>query len=156
MYIFTGVAESGSPFPSTSLAMPSPGQRNWPNSPSVQGPSPASRHGMVSSPGHPTLHSPQTQLKEEHAKAAGLYLFYSYLQQRVHLSLHSHAVWSSPSVCSYAVDSCYLDFAYLISAYIEVKIWSLFKHENLTTGNKILWKEEKLLFLFSTIFSVYL
>ena len=37
--IFAGVAESGSPYPSTSLAMPSPGQRNWPNSPSVQGPS---------------------------------------------------------------------------------------------------------------------
>ena len=27
-----------------------------------------------------------------------------------------------------------------ITAYLEVKIWSLFKHENLTTGNKILWK----------------
>lgn len=65
-----GVADSGSPYPSTSLAMPSPGQRNWPNSPSVQGPSPASRHGMVSSPGYPTLHSPQTQLKDEHAKAS--------------------------------------------------------------------------------------
>ena len=27
-----------------------------------------------------------------------------------------------------------------ITAYLEVKIWSLFKHENLTTGNKILCK----------------
>ena len=27
-----------------------------------------------------------------------------------------------------------------ITAYLEVKIKSLFKHENLTTGNKILWK----------------
>ena len=27
-----------------------------------------------------------------------------------------------------------------ITAYLEVKIWSLFKHENLTIGNKILWK----------------
>ena len=33
------------------------------------------------------------------------------------------------------VDSQYLNFAYL-----ELKIWSLFSHENLTTGNKILWK----------------
>ena len=29
-----------------------------------------------------------------------------------------------------------------IIAYPEVKIWSLPKHENLTTGNKILWKRE--------------
>ena len=46
-----------------------------------------------------------------------------------------------------------------ITAYLEVKIWSLFKHENLTTGNKILWKREiapKEQFLFSTIFSKYL
>ena len=27
-----------------------------------------------------------------------------------------------------------------IFAYLEVNIWSLFKHENLTTGNKILWE----------------
>ena len=27
-----------------------------------------------------------------------------------------------------------------ITAYLEVKIWSLFKHENLTKGYKILWK----------------
>ena len=26
-----------------------------------------------------------------------------------------------------------------VTAYLEVKIWSLFKHENLTTCNKILW-----------------
>ena len=37
-----------------------------------------------------------------------------------------------------------------ITAYLEVQIWSMFKHGNLTTGNKILWKrgeiaEEKLL-----------
>ena len=29
---------------------------------------------------------------------------------------------------------------YRITAYIEVKIWSLFHHGNLSTGNKILWK----------------
>ena len=33
------------------------------------------------------------------------------------------------------INSHYLDLAYL-----EVKIWSLFKHVTLTTGNKILWK----------------
>ena len=48
-----------------------------------------------------------------------------------------------------------------ITAYLEVKIWSLFKHENLTTGNKILWKRGEIapkeqFLLFSTIFSIYL
>ena len=32
-----------------------------------------------------------------------------------------------------------------ITAYLEVKIWSLLKHENLTTGKKYCGKEEKLL-----------
>ena len=27
-----------------------------------------------------------------------------------------------------------------ITVYLEVKIWSLFNHKNLSTGNKILWK----------------
>ena len=31
-------------------------------------------------------------------------------------------------------------------AYLEVKIWSLFKHENLITGNKILWKRGEIAF----------
>ena len=31
-----------------------------------------------------------------------------------------------------------------ITAYLEVKIWSLFLHGNLTTGNKILWKREEI------------
>ena len=48
-----------------------------------------------------------------------------------------------------------------ITAFLEVKIWSLFKHGNVITGNKILWKrgeialKEQILF-FSTIFSMYL
>ncbi|XP_060079924.1 mediator of RNA polymerase II transcription subunit 14-like [Ylistrum balloti] len=58
----------GSPFASSGLAMPSPGQRNWPNSPSVPGPSPVSRHGTATSPGHPALHSPQTMKDGEHSK----------------------------------------------------------------------------------------
>lgn len=59
-----GMVEGGSPYPNTGLAMPSPGQRYWSNSPSVPGPSPASRQGTAMSPGHPALHSPQTQSKD--------------------------------------------------------------------------------------------
>ena len=48
-----------------------------------------------------------------------------------------------------------------ITAYLEVKIWSLPKHENLTTGKKLLWKRGEIapkeqFLLFSTIFSIYL
>ena len=32
-----------------------------------------------------------------------------------------------------------------ITAYLEVKLWSLFKQENLITGNKILWKRGEML-----------
>ncbi|XP_041355183.1 mediator of RNA polymerase II transcription subunit 14-like isoform X2 [Gigantopelta aegis] len=41
-FISPSMVEGGSPYPGSNLAMPSPGTRNWPNSPSVQGPSPAS------------------------------------------------------------------------------------------------------------------
>ena len=43
-----------------------------------------------------------------------------------------------------------------IIAYLEVKIWSLFKHENLTTGNKILWKRGEIAPLFHNIFNIFL
>ena len=48
-----------------------------------------------------------------------------------------------------------------ITAYLEVKISSLFKYEHLTTGTKILWEREEIapkeqFLLFSTIFSIYL
>ena len=48
-----------------------------------------------------------------------------------------------------------------ITAYLKVKIWSLPKHKNLTTGKKILWKRGEIapqgqFLLFSTIFSIYL
>ena len=48
-----------------------------------------------------------------------------------------------------------------ITAYLEVKIWTLPKHENLRTGKKILWKRGEIapkeqFLLFSTIFSIYL
>ena len=47
-----------------------------------------------------------------------------------------------------------------ITAYLEVKIWSLLKNENLITGNKILWKRGEIapqeqFLLFSTIFLTY-
>ena len=47
-----------------------------------------------------------------------------------------------------AVDSRYLDFTYL-----EVKISSLFVHENVTTGNKIFWKKTEKLLLRRNFFS---
>ena len=41
--------------------------------------------------------------------------------------------------------------------FLKVKIWSLPKDENLTTGNKILWKRGEIApNLFSTIFSIHL
>ena len=48
-----------------------------------------------------------------------------------------------------------------ITAYLEVKILSLLKHKNLTTGKKKLWKRGEIapkeqFLLFSTIFSIYL
>ena len=48
-----------------------------------------------------------------------------------------------------------------ITAYLEVKIWSLFKHGNLTRGNKIFRKRgdtapREQCLLFSIIFSIYL
>ena len=45
-----------------------------------------------------------------------------------------------------------------ITAYLGVKIWSLFKHENLTTGNKTLWKRGEIAIspLFHNIFNISL
>ena len=48
-----------------------------------------------------------------------------------------------------------------ITAYLEVKIWSLFKHETMTTGNKIMWKRGEIapkeqFLLFSTLFNIYI
>ena len=43
-----------------------------------------------------------------------------------------------------------------ITAYLEVKIWSLFKHETMTTGDKIMWKRLEQFLLFSTLFYIYI
>ena len=50
-----------------------------------------------------------------------------------------------------------VDSRYLYLAYLKVKIWRLLKHENLITGNKILWRRGEIapkeqFLLFSTIF----
>ena len=42
-----------------------------------------------------------------------------------------------------------------IAAYLEVKICSLFKHENLTTGKKILWKRGEIASNFHNIFNSF-
>ena len=52
------------------------------------------------------------------------------------------------------VDSRYLDRLSRITAYLEVKIWSLFKHENPTTVNKILWERGEIAPLFHNLFNV--
>ena len=52
--------------------------------------------------------------------------------QEVHSRIYSRLSLSRPRISR-------------ITAYLEVKIWSLPKHENLTTGNKYCGKEEKLL-----------
>ena len=48
-----------------------------------------------------------------------------------------------------------------ITAYLEVKIWSLFLHETMTTGKKIMWKRGEIapkeqFLLFSTLFYIYI
>ena len=48
-----------------------------------------------------------------------------------------------------------------ITAYLEVKIWSLFEHETMTTCNKIMWKRGEIapkeqFLLFSTLFDTYI
>ena len=54
-----GISDNAnSPYPNMGLAMPSPGQRNWPASPSVPGPSPIGRYGVAHSPGMAATHSP--------------------------------------------------------------------------------------------------
>ncbi|KAG1686097.1 Mediator of RNA polymerase II transcription subunit 14 [Nymphon striatum] len=62
-----GHTDGGSPFPSSYATMPSPSIR-WPGSPSVPGPSPASRGGMAPSPGgsHFALQSPQAGNASDH------------------------------------------------------------------------------------------
>ncbi|XP_005108274.1 mediator of RNA polymerase II transcription subunit 14 [Aplysia californica] len=62
-----GMVDGGSPFPGSSLAMPSPGgaRGGWVGSPSVQAPSPHTQQ----SPGHPALHSPQTHKDGDHKMA---------------------------------------------------------------------------------------
>ena len=75
-------------------------------------------------------------------------------------SMHSNKCKEPAWFGSYWLSLSRLRWSRII-AYLEMKIWSLFKHENLTTGNKILWKRGEIapkeqFLLFSTIFSIYL
>ena len=57
----------------------------------------------------------------------------------------------------HTVDSCYLQLASRITAYLEVKIFSLPKHENLTTRKNIVEKRRNCISpLFHNIFDVAL
>ena len=63
----------------------------------------------------------------------------SRVQESKQESTHVIAIvkwWKSYQI--YKVDSLSRLYLSRITAYLEVKIWSLFKHENLTTGNNIL------------------
>ena len=40
----------------------------------------------------------------------------------------------------YSRTSLFRTRLFRITAYLEMKIWSLFEHETMTTGNKIMWK----------------
>ena len=71
-------------------------------------------------------------------------------------------IWISASHFNYIYSWLSLSRSRLsqITAYLEVKIWSLFKRENLITGNKILWNRGEItpkeqFLLFSTIFSIH-
>nr|CAD7429019.1 unnamed protein product [Timema monikensis] len=59
--IMTSVHTDGSPFPSQSMT--SPAASNWPGSPSMPRPSPARPGQSPGGTGHPSMHSPQTDLK---------------------------------------------------------------------------------------------
>ena len=56
----------------------------------------------------------------------------------------NHGLHCSPTesidIVEYSRTSLSRTRLFRITAYLEVKIWSLFKHETMTTGNKIMWK----------------
>ena len=52
------------------------------------------------------------------------------------LTLHKHLYYSRFSLSRLRLSRVTVD--------LEVKNWCLFKHENLTTGNKILWEREEI------------
>ena len=56
--------------------------------------------------------------------------------------------------CLYSRTSLSRTRLFRITAYLEVKIWSLFEHETMTTGNKIMWKRGEIRSNFSS-FSHY-
>ena len=63
--------------------------------------------------------------------------------------------------CRYSRTSLSRTRLFRITAYLEVKIWSLFQHETMTIGNKIMWKRGEIapqqqFLLFSTLFYIYI
>ena len=63
--------------------------------------------------------------------------------------------------CLYSRTSLSRTRLFRITAYLEVKIWSLFSHETMTTGNKIMWERGEIalkeqFLLFSTLFYIYI
>ena len=85
---------------------------------------------------------------------------------------HAQMIWTCPLCACSKAFICLIQPIYSwlslsrpclsrITAYLKVKILSLLKHGNLTTGKKILWKRGEIapkeqFLLFSTIFSIYL
>ena len=64
-------------------------------------------------------------------------------------------------VCNYSRTSLSRTRLFRITAYLEVKIWSLFQHETMTTVNKIMWKRgefapKEQILLFFTLFYIYI
>ena len=70
----------------------------------------------------------------------------------LHFTTDSQEAGSSQTSSIYRWLSLSLPRLSRITAYLEVKIWYLPKHENQTTGNKILWKRGEQFLLFSKYF----
>ena len=68
---------------------------------------------------------------------------------------------NSPNVMKYSRTLLSRTRLFRITAYLEVKIWSLFYHGTMTKGNKIMWKRGEIapkeqFLLFSTLFYIYI
>ena len=120
---------------------------------------------------HNCKHTAQIQRQFIHAKGIrSLWLifchfhkrdkFYEYLFAFLHTKTRLKEKNSLPRTTNYSWLSLSRTRLSRITAYLEVKIWSLPKREHLTTGKKYCGKEEKLLLaispLFHNIFNTYI
>ena len=96
----------------------------------------------------PDNHNSVSPLKHQAKFEADNILFFFYFSEKISLDV------SCESSAWHSIHRKWQDYSWLllsgtrlswITAYLEVKIWSLPKHENLTTGKKYCGKEEKLL-----------